>query len=169
MLLLGLSFNSAVAQPKLALTPHGSGATIVSLKGADTDRAIAVLRVELDDAVEHCIRSNRGDEDAISSDKIAQCAKETMRDWRPVTRRAFYARSTVYTEFGSFSLISKEIEAASTLDGKPYRPVRSNWKDHKTGEIRENSSVGGTSIILETFKALCPAQYAWWFKGYNPH
>lgn len=165
ILLLTLTAPCA-AQPKLALSSHGSTATVVSIKGADTDKAVVTLRIELDDAVEYCIRGYQSDKgESATSDEIAKCTKESMQDRRPIAvRRAFCSRSTVYLEFGNFSLVGQEI------DKEPgSRVLRTKWMNHRTGEEATNDSVGQTAIILSTFEVLCPAQYAKVFGGYDPY
>jgi hypothetical protein len=59
--------------------------------------------------------------------------------------------------------------AESIIDGKPYRPNRTDWKDHRNEEIVGNCSGCGTPQLIDTFKILCPASFAAYFDGYTPY
>jgi hypothetical protein len=79
------------------------------------------------------------------------------------------SKSTIYTEFGNYSMVNSEKEAESIIDGKPYRPNRTDWKDHRNEEIVGNCSGCGTPQLIDTFKILCPASFAAYFDGYTPY
>jgi hypothetical protein len=154
---------------KIMLGAHTGYATIVSLTGVNSDKAAVTFRRELDDFVEECDRETG--EDSMRSMKVSSCAKRSAAQdkGRVSQRRAYCTRHTVYTEFGNFSLVNTHKEAESTLEGKLYRPIRTDWKDHKTEAVVGNCSACNTSQIIDTFRILCPASHAKLFDGYNPY
>jgi hypothetical protein len=161
----------ALAGDKILLGPHIGSATIVSISGVNSDRAAVSFRREIDDLVETCAREtgNRDDDDYPS--KVAECVKAEVRQARShiYTRRALCSRHTIYTEFGNFSLVKWEKEEEFVSQGKRYRPIRTDWKDHKTETIVGNCSACNTPQMIDTFKVLCPTWYDKLFDGYSPY
>ena len=166
--LLCLAAVPACATDKILLGPHSGDATIVELQGVNSDKAQVRFRRELDDEIEACTREG-GDE--ASPKSIASCAKAGMAQQagHVYTRRAFCSRLTLYTEFGNFSMVNHERETASTFEGKPYRPMRTDWKDHKSGKIAGNCSACNTPQMLSTLKVLCPVFYDNLFSGVDAY
>lgn len=169
---LSTSQTEASKSAKILFGPHAGDATIISLTGVDTDNAVALFRRELDDLIEDCAR-NLGFKEAgdVDARKVSDCAKEEIREenGRIYKRRALCSKSTIYTEFGNYSMINTEKESDSVFDGKPYRPIRTDWKDHRTEALAGNCSGCGTPQMLNTFKVLCPAAYSAYFDGYDPY
>jgi|SRR5450830_250945 hypothetical protein len=162
----------STAAEKLSLGSHIGFATILSISGVNSDRATVLARRELDDLIEMCAREIRSDENgSVDSQKIADCAKSALRQekGRTYRRSALCSRHTIYTEIGNFSLVNYEKEAESVYDGKTYRPMRTDWKDHRTENIVGNCGGCGTPQILNTFEVLCPRVYGELFSGYDPH
>jgi len=159
--------GSARASEKILLGPHIGDATIIGISGTNSDKAIVKFRRELDDEIEDCTREG----DPSDSKTVAQCVKDGLAQeaGHIYTRRAFCSRLTLYTEFGNFSMVNHEKEAASVIDGKSYRPMRTDWKDHRTGEIVGNCSACNTPQMLSTLKVLCPVFYNQLFNGYDPY
>ena len=93
---------------KILLGTHIGDATILSLTGVDTGQAVVKFQRKLDDVVEDCARNIGTSEDGtVQSGKVANCAKAGFTEWgrKVLTRRAVCPRSTLYTEFGNYSLI----------------------------------------------------------------
>src|SRR5258707_15895830 len=107
----------------------------------------------------------------LTLEKSQTSAKGKIREekGRIYKRRALCFKSTIYTEFGNYSMINTEKESETVIDGKPYRPIRTDWKNHRNEEIVGNCSGCNTPQMLDTFKVLCPASYAAYFAGYDPH
>jgi hypothetical protein len=160
----------ALAGDKILIGSHIGSATIVSISGVNSDRAAVSFRREIDDEVETCARETVRDDGEYSS-KVAECVKEAIRqrDSRTYTRRALCSRNTIYTEFGNFSLVKWEREEESLIEGKKYRPIRTDWKDHKTERIVGNCGGCNTPQMIDTFKILCPSWYDKLFDGYDPY
>jgi hypothetical protein len=157
----------ALAGDKILLGPHIGSATIVSISGVNSDRAVVSFRREMDDEVETCARETGNRDDDDYSSKVAECVKVAIRQGRSrtYTRRALCSRHTIYTEFGNFSLVKWEKEQGS----KTFRPIRTDWKDHRTEEIAGNCSACNTPQMIDTFKVLCPVWYGKLFDGYHPY
>jgi hypothetical protein len=134
--LAGLMGQQAQCAEKILLGPHIGDATIVEISGLNSDRALVRFRRELDDEIETCTRE-AGDQS--DSKNIAKCVRDgvSREAGHVYTRRAFCSRLTLYTEFGNFSMVAHEKEAASSFDGKPYRPIRTDWKD--LGPVRSSA------------------------------
>ena len=166
--LLCLAAVPAGATDKILLGPHIGDATIFDIQGINSDKAQVRFRRELDDEIEDCTREGG---DPADSKSIAQCVKEQLarEAGRIYLRRAFCSRLTIYTEFGNFSMVNHEKETASTFEGKPYRPVRTDWKNHRTGEIAGNCNACNTPQMLSTLKVLCPVFYTQLFAGSDPY
>lgn len=169
---LSTGWTGATVPVKILLGPHIGDATIVSLSGRDSDSATVEFRRELDDLIEDCAR-NLGfkENNDVDARKISDCATTGTRQERGklYKRRAKCSISTVYTEFGNYTMVNTEKEAESTIDGKPYRPVRTDWKSHRTEQIVGNCSACNTPQLLDSFKVLCPMAYSAYFDGYTPY
>lgn len=159
---------NAQASGKILLGPHIGDATIISITGVNSDRAIVRFRREPDDEAETCERELS---EVASTTEIAACVKRALQAGRaPIsTRRAFCSRSTLYTEFGNYSMVNSEKEKESIIDGKPYRPIRTDWMDHRTGKIVGNCSACNSPQLIDTFKILCPVFYSQLFEGLEPY
>jgi uncharacterized protein len=169
---LSASQTEASKPSKILFGPHAGDATIISLTGADTDNAVALFRRELDDLIEDCARNLGFKEDGdVDARKVSDCAKENIRqeNGRVYKRRALCSKSTIYTEFGNYSMVNTEKESESVVDGRPYRPIRTDWKNHRNEEIVGNCSGCNTPQMLDTFKVLCPLSYSAYFSGYDPY
>lgn len=164
--------TTSTAAEKILLGSHIGSATILSISGVNTDSATVLARRELDDSIEMCAREARVDENgSVDSQKIAECSRADLREARGTIyrRRALCSRHTIYTEFGNYSLVHYEKEAESNYQGKPYRPIRTDWKDHRTEKIVGNCGGCNTPQILNTFEILCPRVYRELFSGYDPY
>lgn len=149
---------------KILVSPHSGSATILSLVGVDSDRAVVRFRWELDDYIEACSR----EQSEGTPRQIAACAKEyaAIDGEKIIARKAFCGRLTVYTEFGNFSMINHH-RSTVDYDGKSHCIVQGDWKDHITDQIVEPSSATNTSGINETLRILCPEQYYKIFQNCN--
>ena len=157
------------SQGKILLGPHIGNATIVGSSNLGTDKPSVRFERRLDDITETCARELASD-DPSSSRRIASCVQGQMKIRQPVmTRRAWCSRSTIYTEFGNYSLVNAEKEPQSRIDGVIYKPIRSDWKDHKTDQVVGNCNGCNTPQLIDTFRILCPAMYQEWFSGYEPY
>lgn len=158
----------AVAGGKILFGPHSGDATVVAITGVNSDRAEVNFLRELDDEIEDCVREGGKPAD---SQAVARCVKQGMaREAGHVyRRRAFCSRLTLYTEFGNYSMVNHERETGSTENGKPYRPVRTDWKDHRTDQIVGNCNACNTPQLLSTLKVLCPVKYDEMFAGSDPY
>lgn len=165
--------STEVAPTKILLGPHTGDATILTLSGVNTDRAIATFRRELDDFIEYCNRNFPPDDNGVvDAKRIAKCLKEltTEESGRIYKRRAYCSRLTVYTEFGNYSLVGQQKEEEQRREnGKMYRPIQTDWKDHRTGKVVGNCSACGSQVLLDILKVLCPAEYKKHFDGYDPY
>ncbi|GLH75953.1 hypothetical protein SSBR45G_08610 [Bradyrhizobium sp. SSBR45G] len=172
-------FHQALAQPparsespraadkapaKILLSAHRGDATILTLSDLDSDTAAVTFRIELDDAIESCLREPPPDD--IKPAEVARCAKQVMdlNAGKQIKRRAMCSKNTVYTEFGNFSLVGTG-EPESSGEGK--KMIRTNWKDHRNEQIVDNSTAARTDAMLSTFAVLCPAAYKAKFDGYH--
>lgn len=110
-ILIGASTTNVFADGKILLGPHSGDATIVTIAGVNSDRAVVKFRRELDDEVEDCVREGG---EGTNSQAVARCVKEGMAREanHTYTRRAFCSRLTLYTEFGNFSMVNHEREKA---------------------------------------------------------
>jgi len=162
-----IALVSARASEKILLGPHIGDATIISITGVNSDRAVVRFRREPDDEAETCAREHS----EAAPTEIAFCVKKALQAGRAsvYTRRAFCSRSTLYTEFGNYSMVNSEKEEESIIDGKPYRPIRTDWMDHRTGKIVGNCSACNTPQLIDTFKILCPVFYSQQFEGLEPY
>lgn len=153
VVLLAATTIQAIVSGKILLGPHSGDATIVAIDGINSDKAVVKFRRELDDEVEDCVREGG---DGADSQAVARCVKEGMaREAGHVyIRRAYCSRLTLYPEFGNYSMVNHERETSSTQDSKPYRPVRTDWKDHRTDEIVGNCSACNTPQLISTLKVL---------------
>jgi hypothetical protein len=161
-------YASAQAAEKILLGPHIGHATIISITGLNSDNAIIRFRREPDDEAETCVREHP----EAPSTEIAACVKSALAGGPPrlLTRRAFCSRSTLYTEFGNYSMVNTEKEKeTTTIDGKPYRPVRTDWMDHRTNALIGNCSACNTPVLIDTFKVLCPVFYSQLFVDGDPY
>ncbi|WP_316170142.1 hypothetical protein [Bradyrhizobium sp. SZCCHNRI1058] len=172
------SFHQALAQPpaksegqrtaasapaKILLTSHRGDATILTVSDPDSDSAAVTFRIELDDAIESCLREPPPDD--IKPAEVARCAKQVMdlNAGKQTKRRAMCSKNTVYTEFGNFSLVGTG-EPESSGEGK--KMIRTDWKDHRNEQIVGNSTASRTDAMLSTFQVLCPSAYKAKFDGY---
>jgi len=153
---------------KILIGSHIGGATILRTEGINSDKAKVWFRRELEDEIETCQREKG--EDAGPAE-VARCAAAGLKHTRGAvqTRRAFCSRSTIYTEFGNFSMINTEKEPEVVIGGKRSQPVRTDWKDHRSGKIVGNCGGCNTPQILDTFKILCPTFYDAMFRGLEPY
>ncbi|WP_257165020.1 hypothetical protein [Bradyrhizobium sp. SRS-191] len=173
------SFHQALAQPpaksegprtaasapaKILLSSHRGDATILTLSDPDSDKAEVSFRIELDDAIERCLREPPPDD--INPAEVARCAKQVMdlNDGKPSKRRAMCSKNTVYTEFGNYSLVGTG-EPQSNGEGNK-KSIRTDWKDHRNDKIVGNCSACRTPEIINTFEVLCPAAYKAKFDGF---
>lgn len=149
---------------KILLGPHIGDATIVSLTGVDSDKAVAVFRRERDDIEEDCSR-NLGER--VS--EVPRCVEKGLRDWagKLWTRRAWCSRSTIYTEFGNFSMVNVQPEGPSGNGSK--RLARTDWKNHRTERLAGNCSACNTPQMIDTFAKLCPSWADRLFSGLEPY
>jgi hypothetical protein len=149
-----------VVQPritKMLLGSHIGDATVLSITDLNGDKAVALLRREPEDSFEYCNREFYGNQSAVS-----KCLQSEKRDWgsKVVTRRAFCSRSTIYTEFGNYSMVNIANEGSLS---------RTDWKDHKTDRIVGNCSACNTPQLIDTFEKLCPAWAARLFGNTRPY
>lgn len=164
--------SQSFAAEKILIGSHIGNASILSISGINSDKATVLARRELDDVIEMCSREIPPDENgSVQSQKVADCSKAALREEKGRTygRRALCSRRTVYTEFGNFSLVDYEKEAESNHQGKAYRPIRTDWKNHRTEEIIGNCGGCSTPQILSTFEVLCPRLYKELFGGFDPY
>jgi hypothetical protein len=157
---------------KILLGPHIGNATIVSLKGVDTGQASVKFQRKLDDVVEDCARNIGPNEDGtVPSEKVANCAKAGIKEWgeKVLTRRAVCPRSTLYTEFGNYSLIDYVREEGLKTRDQTWRPVRTNWKNHRDDQIIGNCGGCNTPQLLDTYRILCPSWYKDAFESLDPY
>ena len=153
------------APSKILISDHAGDATILSLYGVDTDGAAVTFQVELDDAIEGCLREPPPDQ--INPQEVAACAKRVMERMagKQSKRRAMCSKNTVYTEFGNFSLVNTE--KTEPVDGQ--KMMRTDWKDHRNDRIVGNCSACKTPEMLSTFQVLCPSAYKAQFEGFHAY
>jgi hypothetical protein len=171
--------NESTAQPetnprtgKILLGTHIGDATIVSLAGVDTGQAVVKFERKLDDVVEDCARNIGANEDGtVPSEKVANCVKSGLSEWgkKVLTRRAVCPRSTLYMEFGNYSLIDYVKEEDQKKDDHTWRPVRTNWKNHRDDKIVGNCGGCNTPQLLDTYRILCPSWYRDALDGRDPY
>jgi hypothetical protein len=157
---------------KILLGTHIGSATITSLTGVDTGQAMVRFQRKLDDVVEDCSRNIGANEDGtVPSEKVANCAKASLAEWekKVLTRRAVCPRSTLYTEFGNYSLIGYVREEDQNMGDHTWRPVRTNWKNHRDDTIIGNCGGCNTPQLLDTYRILCPSWYKDAFDGRDPY
>ncbi|CCD85726.1 exported protein of unknown function [Bradyrhizobium sp. ORS 285] len=156
--------SAASAPAKILLSSHRGDATILTLSDPDSDKAEVTFRIELDDAIERCLREPPPDD--INPAEVARCAKQVMdlNDGKPSKRRAMCSKNTVYTEFGNYSLVGTG-EPQSNGEGNK-KSIRTDWKDHRNEKIVGNCSACRTPEIINTFEVLCPATYKAKFDGF---
>jgi hypothetical protein len=176
-LTISLAMGHAIAkngskEDKILLGTHIGNATIVSLAGVDTSQAVVKFQRKLDDVVEECSRNVGANEDGtVPSEKVADCTKAGLaeREMKVLTRRAVCAHSTLYTEFGNYSLIDYLREEDQKVGDQTWRPIRTNWKNHRDGKIVGNCSGCNTPQLLDTYRILCPSWYREAFGGRDPY
>ncbi|MGC2780883.1 MAG: hypothetical protein WA418_35140 [Bradyrhizobium sp.] len=154
----------AKAPAKILVSSHRGDATILTLSDVDSDTAAVTFRIELDDAIESCLREPPPDD--IKPADVARCAKQVMDlDAGKQTKRramcSMCSKNTVYTEFGNFSLVGTGEPESS--EGK--KMIRTGWKDHRNDQIVGNSTASRTDAMLSTFRILCPSVYKAKFDG----
>lgn len=157
---------------KISVGAHAGDATVLKLERPDTDNVVAYFRRELDDLVEDCTRNIPPDENGVvDSQKVASCVKDASRreNGHVYKRRARCSIATIYTEFGNFTMVHTEKETESNSEGKKYKPIRTDWKDHRTEQLAGNCSGCNTPQMLSTFQVLCPAAYKSYFDGLDPY
>jgi hypothetical protein len=161
----GASADEQPKTDKILLSDHRGNATIIMISGVDTGRAVATFKREIDDIVEDCVRTagNKNEADEVSSDEVVKCAKESFKAWSKDvrTRRANCGRSTLFMEFGNYTLID--------YDEKENGSVRTNWKSHKDNTIIDHCTPCGTSLLVDTYRVLCPSRYKAAFDGLQPY
>ncbi|WP_316229748.1 hypothetical protein [Bradyrhizobium sp. SZCCHNR1051] len=157
---------AATAPAKILLSAHRGDATILTISHQDSDTAAVTFRIELDDAIESCLREPPPDD--IKPAEVARCAKQVMdlNAGKQTKRRAMCSKNTVYTEFGNYSLVGTG-EPQSSGEGK--KMIRTNWKDHRNEQIVDNSTAARTDAMLSTFQILCPSAYKAKFDGYDAY
>ncbi|WP_315779140.1 MULTISPECIES: hypothetical protein [unclassified Bradyrhizobium] len=177
--LMAGSVSSALAQPpakpeqgavspgapaKILLSSHRGDATILTRTDPDSDSAAVTFRIELDDAIESCLREPPPDD--IKPAEVARCAKQMMdiNAGKQLKRRAMCSKNTVYTEFGNYSLVGTG-EPERSGEGKTM--IRTDWKDHRNEKIIGNCTACRTLEIINTFEVLCPAAYKAKFEGHH--
>lgn len=153
----------AKAPAKILISSHRGDATILTLSDVDSDTAAVTFRVDLDDAIESCLREPPPDD--IKPAEVARCAKQVMdlNAGKQTTRRAMCSKNTVYTEFGNYSLVGTG-EPEPSGEGK--KMIRTDWKNHRDEKIIGNCTACRTPEIVNTFAVLCPAAYKAKFDGY---
>lgn len=169
---LAASGSNYEVPKKILLGSHIGDATIQAITGVNSNKAVVSFRRELDDFVETCSREiGVGENGSVDSQKVAACVKATLgsEGSKPYVRRAACAWRTVYTEFGNYSLVNQEKEQESTIQGKTYRPIRTDWKDHRTEQLTGNCSGCNTPQLLSTLHVLCPNLYDELFQGLDPY
>jgi len=174
LLMLGIAPTQAKdsAPNKILLGGHIGSATIISLSGVNSGEAIVRFQRKLDDMIEDCARSFGTDDNGdFDSGKIADCAAREMQPEasKIYTRRAVCPRNTLYTEFGNYSLIGWVKEPDQEVGGHTWRPVRTNWKDHRNGQIIDNCGGCNTPQLVDTYRILCPSWYKDAFGGHDPY
>jgi hypothetical protein len=154
---------AAKAPAKILLSSHRGDATILTLSDIDSDTAAVTFRIELDDAIESCLREPPPED--IKPTEVARCAKQVLdlNAGKQIKRRAMCSKNTVYTEFGNFSLVGTG-EPESSGEGR--KMIRTDWKDHRNEQIVGNSTASRTDALLKTFEILCPSAYKTKFDGY---
>ena len=151
---------------KILISSHRGDATILSLSEPDSNNAVAIFRIELDDAIEECLREPPPDQ--IDPKQVARCAKQVMDQaaGKQLKRRAMCSKNTIYAEFGHYSLVGTgEPEA----EGEGQKMIRTDWKDHRDEKIVGNCSACKTPEILNTFQVLCPTAYKAKFGDYHAY
>ena len=160
--------GTSIASEKILLSSHIGNATIIKVIGTDTKHAKVTFRRSIGDITETCARETADKENEQFSDQVATCVEGSIADMKPVyERRGNCQTRTLYTEFGNFSMINFVFEASST--DASYKPVRTDWKDHKTEEIIGNCGGCGTPQLIDTLRVLCPSLFKRLFSGSNPH
>jgi uncharacterized protein len=157
---------------KISVGAHAGDATVLTLERPDTDNAAVYFRRELDDLVEDCTRNVSPDGNGlVDSQKVSACVKEASRreNGQIYKRRARCSISTIYTEFGNFTMVHTEKESESEYEGKTYKPIRTDWKNHRTEQLAGNCNGCNTPQMLSTFQVLCPASYKAYFEGLDPY
>lgn len=172
-LILGSLAHAEESQTgKILLGSHIGSATIISLSGVDTGKAVVKFQRKLDDLIEDCTRNMSADDNGnFDSVKVADCATLGLKQehGKIGTRRAVCPRNTLYTEFGNYSLIDWVKEKEETVDGRTWRPVRTNWKDHRNDQIIGNCGGCNTPQLIDTYRILCPSWYRDAFGGRDPY
>jgi hypothetical protein len=169
---IAICASPAYAGDKILVGPHFGSGTILSISGINSDHAALAYRIETDDLVESCVRNTGNDGSKADSDLAAECTRKALNNPRSIMngtprvtkRRAFCSRATIYTEFGNFSMVDHEKEPSVT-DGRKPVMIRTDWKDHTTGEILSNGGASNTDVIIDTFRILCPKWYDGIAKG----
>lgn len=170
-IILNLFVHSSFAQTddrvgKILLGSHIGDATIISIENERSDKPTIRFRRMIDDITETCARELGSNNDPKASKAVADCVKSNFRSPSlVVTRRAWCSRSTLYTEFGNFSLIGFEREQSQSN----YKPIRTIWKDHKNEALIGNCGGCNTPQLIDTFRILCPKQYVEYFFGLHPY
>ena len=156
---------------KILLGTHIGDATVLSLTGVNTGQAVVKFQRKPDDVVEDCARNIGNEDGTVPPEKVANCTKAGVAEWgsKVLTRRAVCPRSTLYTEFGNFSLIDYVREADQKMDDHTWRPVRTNWKNHRNDKIIGNCAGCNTPQLLDTYRILCPSWYKDAFDGRDPY
>jgi hypothetical protein len=147
---ISLVSTQSRADRKIMVGPHIGNASIITLRGINSSKAVVTFRRESEDHLETCTRE--------SSKSPQQCMQDIKTDTRINERSANCPRATIYTEFGNFSMINHELEI-SRVSGKTTRLVRTDWKDHKTGQLVGNCSGCNTPIMIDTYRVLCPISF----------
>jgi hypothetical protein len=102
-------------------------------------------------------------------------AEENVPSWPKLRmlekslRRAVCPRNTLYTEFGNYSLIDYVREEDQKTGDQTWRPVRTNWKNHRDDKIIGNCGGCNTPQLLDTYHVLCPSWYKDAFDGRDPY
>lgn len=151
------SASSPIRTDKILWSSHMGNATVISVKGQDSDRAKVIFHRELDDEVETCVREHPREDDK-ESDIAAACVREVAKvlNRQTTTRRADCSRATLYTEFGNFSMTS---HTAEVREYNRQTMLRTDWKDHSTGKLIGNCGGCNTPRLIDTLRVLCPKLY----------
>lgn len=174
-IILTLSVSPSFAQTddrvgKILLGSHIGDATIISVENEGSDKPTVRFKRMIDDITETCARELGSTNDPKASKAVADCVKSNVKSPNPVLiRRAWCSRSTLYTEFGNFSMIGFEKEPPTQFKGETYYTLRTIWKDHKNDQLIGNCGGCNTPQLIDTFRILCPNEYRILFGSYSPY
>lgn len=148
-----LAPDFAVAEPA-HFGPYTGYATIVSVDGADTRKAVVRFRSEQADLVKECvafrIRMKSDDSPKKLEESCSEKAQKNPDASVEKTRSADCARLTVRMEWdkrhGDVFALKKEAE-------------RLSWKNLRTGAFTGRCPTCDNNALDDTFRLLCPKAY----------